>query len=60
VQEPDSMEAEMNRLRDILNCKYQPADLDKISKNCDNLTDKQQRELNELLTKTRKTFSTEH
>ena len=41
----------MSRLRDILNCKYQPADLDKISKNCDKLTDKQQRELHELLTK---------
>ena len=32
VQEPDSMEKDMEHLRDILDCKYQPADLQKVEK----------------------------
>ena len=41
VQEPDSMEQEMKRLRDILDCKYQPADLKAVANSCDNLDDNQ-------------------
>ena len=37
VQEPDSMEQEMKHLRDILDCKYQPADLKAVVNSCDNL-----------------------
>ena len=56
IQEPDSMEAEMKRLRDILDCKYQPADLAQVAKSCENLTQSQQKELHKLLIKHEKLF----
>ena len=56
VQEPDSMEQEMKRLRDILDCKYKPADLAEVAKSCDNLNPSQQKDLYELLSKHEKLF----
>ena len=56
IQEPDSMEAEMKRLRDILDCKYQPADLAQVAKSCKNLTQSQQKQLHELLIKHKRLF----
>jgi hypothetical protein len=45
------MEEAMNRVREILNAKYEPANLDEVVQNCTNLSSEQQHSLHSLLTK---------
>ena len=51
IDEPDWMESEIARLRDVLDQKYKPADLEEVAKSCDNLEPQQQQQLLELLQK---------
>ena len=45
------MAVEISRFRDVLDSKYQPADLVKVAEQCDNLTSEQQQQLTQLLQK---------
>ena len=49
IDKPDWMESEIARLRDVLDQKYQPADLLEVAKSCKNLEDEQQNQLFRLL-----------
>ena len=51
VDDPEWMESEIARLRDVLDQKYKPADLEEVARSCDNLNEQQQEQLLELLRK---------
>ena len=48
VDDPQWMESEIARLRDVLDQKYKPADLEEVARSCDNLDKQQQDQLLEL------------
>ena len=56
VDEPDWMESEIARLRDVLDHKYTPADLEEVAKSCNNLEPEQQEQLLALLKKHEQLF----
>ncbi|NJO52629.1 MAG: hypothetical protein HC840_28105, partial [Leptolyngbyaceae cyanobacterium RM2_2_4] len=51
VREPDTIEEDMDRVKRILDAKYEPADLHKVVESCTHLDSKEQEQLYELLTK---------
>jgi hypothetical protein len=52
ITDSPSLEEAANRIKEILDAKYEPADLDEITANCTHLTDDEQYELNSLLKNT--------
>ena len=56
VDKPEPLAKEMDRIREVLDAKYQPADLKKIVSECDNLDPIQQDKLLDLLNKHQKLF----
>jgi len=57
INDPKPLAEEMDRIRKVLDAKYQPADLQKIVSECDNLDQIQQDKLLELLKKHERLFN---